>query len=416
VSPASPVAPIGTGANSSALPGGTFFRPDHGPGSPGYRMCSVTVMDTADPGIRFNDRGESQFVSIYRERTAREILRGEPGRERWNEIVRSIRRGRESIDCICGVSGGVDSSLVLLRAVQAGLKPLAVHMDNGWNDELAVANIERLTHGLGVELHTEVLDWESFRGLQRAFFRASVPNVEMVTDHAINATLFRLASSLGVPRMLSGSNLATEAFLQTNAGHDNKDWTHIRALHRRFGDVPIGSYPYMSKARYAYAIALRGVRFIPALNYLDYDRDAAKRELAAEHGWRDYGRKHGESAFTRFFQEHYLPVKFGIDKRRAHLSCQILAGQLTREQALLELEKPLWAPGELEPAVRFACRKLGFDDAQWRAIMAAPPLAHDRYPTDWAFRDNAHPLYQMFRRLATGRGSKQSPATDGSGA
>ncbi len=393
-----------------------FFRLGHGSGSSGYRMCSVTVMDTADPGIRFNDRGESQFVSIYRERTAREILTGERGQTQWNAIVQSIRRKRADFDCICGVSGGVDSSLVLLRAVQAGLKPLAVHMDNGWNDELAVANIEQLTRKLGVELHTEVLDWESFRGLQRSFFRASVPNVETVTDHAINSTLFRLATKLGVPRMLSGSNLATEAFLQTNAGHDNKDWVHIRAVHRLLGDVPIGSFPGMSKARYAYSIVLRGVRFIPVLNYLDYDRNSAKQELMAECGWRDYGRKHGESTFTRFFQEYYLPVKFGIDKRRAHLSCQILAGQLTRAQALLEMDKPLWAPGELEPAVQFTCRKLGFDANEWNTIMKAPPLPHNHYPTDWAFRDNAHPLYQAFRRMATSRKTMDNSKSNGASA
>jgi hypothetical protein len=360
-------------------------------------------MDTSDPGIRFSENGESQFVSLYKDRVSKEVLTSEFGKDRWRLIIQRIKKRRSGINCICGVSGGVDSSLVLLRAVQAGLRPLAVHMDNGWNDELAVANIEQLTHKLGVELHTEVLDWNTFRGLQKSFFRASVPNVETVTDHAINATLFRLATKLGVPQMLSGSNLATEAFLQTNAGHDNKDWIHIRAVHRLFGETPIGSYPSMSKLRYAYAIALRGVRFLPVLNYLDYDKNAAKRELQTEYGWRDYGRKHGESTFTRFFQEYYLPVKFGIDKRRAHLSCQILAGHLSRNDALLEIAKPLWAPSELEAAIEFVCRKLGFSESEWNAIMTAAPLPHHHFRTDWAFRQNSHPMYQALRRMATGR-------------
>ena len=150
-------------------------------------------------------------------------------------------------------------------------------------------------------------------------------------------------------------------------------------------------------------IALRRVRFIPVLNYLDYDRNAAKKELESGYGWRDYGRKHGESTFTRFFQEYYLPVKFGIDKRRAHFSCQILAGHKSREDALEEMTKPLWAPGELEPAIDFACRKLGFSASEWNTIMKAAPLPHSHYPTDWAFQKNSHPMYQYFRRMATGR-------------
>ena len=172
----------------SAITSEEFFRPSHTSASADYRMCRTTIMDTTDPGIRFNDHGDSQFVSLYEDRTLKEILHGELGSQQWSSIVSKIKTNRRGINCICGVSGGVDSSLVLLRAVQAGLRPLAVHMDNGWNDELAVANIEELTRRLGVELHTEVLDWDTFRGLQRSFFRASVPNVETVTDHAIIAT------------------------------------------------------------------------------------------------------------------------------------------------------------------------------------------------------------------------------------
>jgi len=366
-------------------------------------------MDTSDPGIRFNDQAVSQFVDLYHKRQAQEICRGQVGRDRFQSIVTRIKQTRrKGVNCICGVSGGVDSSLVLLRAVQAGLKPLAVHMDNGWNNELAVANIEQLTQKLGVELHTEVLDWESFRGLQRAFFWASVPNVEMTTDHAINATLFKLAMKLRLPHILSGSNLATEAFLPTNAGHDNKDWVHIRAIHKKFSDFPLVSYPRLTRVQFAYSILFRGVRFVPVLNYLDYDREAAKNELKSSYGWRDYGRKHGESTFTRFFQEYYLPQKFGIDKRRAHLSCEILAGHLTRDRALQELQKPLWTVGELEPAIEFVCRKLGFNRPSWEQIMTASPLPHDTYPTDWAFRANDHRFYQAVRRIATGNSSNNT--------
>jgi hypothetical protein len=379
-----------------------LFRPGHGPLSPDYRLCKTTVMDTSDPGLRFDGNGECHLVRFYRDREAAEVKRGEVGAKAFRDLARRVRR-RNGFNCICGVSGGVDSSLVLLRAVEAGFRPLAVHVDNGWNEELAVANIERLTSSLNVPLHTEVLDWEEFRDIQRSFFLASVPNVEMVTDHALLAALFRTARRMGAPCILSGSNHATEAFLPTNASYQNKDWIHIRALHRRFGSLPIRTFPHLSKASFAWSVLARGIRFVPVLNWLDYQREAAKQELSARCGWRDYGRKHGESKFTRFFQEHYLPVKFGIDKRRAHLSCQVLAGEISRADALAELERPMWGHGELRQTEDFVRRKLGFSDEDWRQIMSAPPRSHLDYPTDPFFRNNDTWGFGVLRRLATGR-------------
>jgi N-acetyl sugar amidotransferase len=398
----------------TGAPAAIIFRPNHGPFSHGYRICTTTVMDTSDPGLTFDSDGNCQFVKAYKQRREIELKSGAEGKEHFRALVDRIRRPR-GFDCICGVSGGVDSSLVLLRAVEAGLRPLAVHVDNGWNHELAVANIERITRALSVELHTEVLDWEEFRDLQRSFFLASVPNVEMVTDHAINATLFRLASEVGAKAILSGSNLSSEAFLPTNAGLDNKDWTHIRAVHRRFGRVSVQRFPHLSAARFAYLILVRRVRFIPILNYLEYNRDAAKAELAAKCGWRDYGRKHGESRFTRFFQEHYLPVKFGVDKRRAHLSCQILAGHISREAALESLRRPLWQPGEVETETDFVCKKLGFSMQEWAEIMAARPRSHFEYPTNPLFRSYESPGYQWLRSIATGRATYRAARSPNDG-
>jgi N-acetyl sugar amidotransferase len=384
------------------------FRPNHGPLSPGYRICKTTVMDTSDPGLRFDDAGNCHFVRSFDDRRSREVVDGATGRANFQAMANRIRRS-SGPDCICGVSGGADSSLVLLRAVQAGLKPLAVHVDNGWDEELAISNIERLTSTLGVELHTEVLDWDEFRDLQRSFFLASVPNVEMATDHAIVAALFRVASKLGLPYILSGSNYSTEGFLPTNASYQNKDWYHIRSLQKQFGKVPLRTYPHLSKAGFAWHVLARGVRFLPVLDQLDYDREAAKCELANALGWRDYGRKHGESKFTRFFQEHYLPTKFGIDKRRAHLSCQILSGSITRQHALEELSKPMWTGDELLQAQEYVCRKLQFTPEAWASVMAERPKSHFEYPTDPFFRYSDGVLFRAFRLIATGR--RQHKAT-----
>jgi len=378
------------------------FRPDHTSESPGYRMCRTTVMDTTDPGIKFEANGDSHFVNYYKKRKKLEIREGENGKLIISNIVKSIKQ-KTKINCICGVSGGVDSSLVLLRAVQNGLKPLAVHVDNGWNNELAVENIEKITKKLDVELYTEVLNWELFRDFQKSFFKASVPNIEMITDHTIVATLFKVASNIGVNYILSGSNLSTEAFLPTNSGHDNKDWKHIRAIQKKFGEKKITKWNKLNSLEFLYMILVKKIKFIPFLNYLDYNRDEAKKELLDTCGWKDYGRKHGESLFTRFFQEYYLPKKFGIDKRRAHLSCQILAGQISRDEALNQLNKPLWEPGELEDIIRYVQLKLGFSEQEWQKILTAEPRSHENYPINWIFRYSEKAGYKLLRSIATDR-------------
>jgi N-acetyl sugar amidotransferase len=384
---------------------GSPFRPGHGQESPGYRMCSVSIMDTTDPGIRFDDNGVCDYVHRFRRRFAAETSGGLEQGVQFDRMIKQAKSRRGPYNVICGVSGGVDSSMVLVHAVRLGLKPLAVHVDNGWNHELAVANIEQLTRRLHVDLAVEVLDWQAFSAIQRSFFRASVPNVETPTDHAIVSVLFRFARKNRIPLILSGSNLATEGFNHSNAGHDNKDWVHIRSIHRQFGDSPAKAYPGMSRWDLLRSIVVDRVRFLPVLDRLGYDRGLAKQELAADWGWRDYGRKHGESVFTRFFQEHYLPTKFGIDKRKSHLSCQILAGQMTREDALAELAKPLWQDGELEEVSEYVRRKLRFDEAEWAAVMASEPCPHAAYPTDPWFRRRRGRAYQALRLLATGRGS-----------
>lgn len=386
----------------SRISSSEWFRPRHGPRSPGYRMCETTVMDTSDPGILFDRNGNSQFVRIFREKTKKEVKSDKKQKFIFEKVVKSILQ-KKGINCICGVSGGVDSSTVLLRAVQAGLRPLAVHLDNGWNDELAVSNIEILTKKLDVELYTHVLDWESFRSLQRSFFKASVPNVEMATDHAIVAVLYQIANRFGLKHILTGSNISSEAFLQTNAGHDNKDWHHIRSIHKKFESISLKNYPHLNSAQFCYMILFKKIKYIPFLNYFNYNRDSAKDELITRIGWKDYGRKHGESKFTRFFQEYYLPEKFGIDKRRAHLSCQILAGQITREEALHQLSRPLWKPGELEENTQYVCSKLGFSSDEWKMLMSAPPRTHYSYPFNPFFKHQNSQIYQFLRRTATAR-------------
>ena len=372
-----------------------------------YQICTKTVMDSSDPDIRFDSDGVCHHWHEFQERAGKELYHGDEGLCRAREMTEAIKKETESkeYDCLIGLSGGVDSSYVAwLLVKELGLRPLAVHMDNGWNSELAVSNIERIVKKLDIDLHTEVLDWEEFRELQKALFRASVGNVEMATDHAINATLFRMARQFKIRHILSGSNLNTEGIVQHGGwAHDNKDWINLRDINSRHGTRPLVTYPRLTPFAFAWSILFRGVRYLPVLNFFDYNKLEAMELLERELGWREYGRKHGESLFTRFFQEYYLPEKFKVDKRRSHFSSLICAGQMTREEALVEMEKPMFEDGEKERLIEFACKKLEFSEDEWAEVMANPPAPHTRFRTSKVLSSRGHWLYRWGRKIATGR-------------
>ena len=372
-----------------------------------YQICTKTVMDTSDPEIGFDEEGVCHHWHEFQDRVDKELYNGEEGCRRAQAMASDIKRETKGkrYDCLIGLSGGVDSSYVAWVVVkELGLRPLAVHMDNGWNSELAVSNIERIVKKLDIDLHTEVLDWEEFRELQKAFFRASVGNVEMATDHAINATLFAQARKQGIRHILSGSNLNSEGIVQHGGwAHDNKDWPNLWDINRVYGTRKLVTYPRLTPLSFAWSILVRGVRYLPVLNYFDYDKRSAMDLLARELGWREYGRKHGESLFTRFFQEYYLPEKFGVDKRRSHFSSLICAGQMTREAALVELEKSMFESGEKEHLIKFACKKLEFTKEEWAKIMSTAPAPHTAFATSRVLSSRQHWLYRWGRKIATGR-------------
>jgi len=374
-----------------------------------YQICTKTVMDTSDPEISFDSEGVSNHYHNFMLRQEKEVFDGAEGRRRASDIADSIKRetSGKPYDCLIGLSGGVDSSYVAHVVVNdLGLRPLAIHMDNGWNSELAVSNMENIINRLNIDLHTEVLDWLEFRELQKALFRASVGNVEMTTDHAINATLFRLTRQFGIRHIISGSNLNSEGILQSAFwGHDNKDWVNIRDINDRFGTRPLKTYPRLSPFEFASSIFVRKVRFIPILNYVEYDKSQAMDFLERELGWRNYGRKHGESIFTRFFQEYYLPEKFDVDKRRSHLSSLICSGQMTRDEALQELDKPLFERNEKEELIEFVCKKLEFSRNEWDGIMKTAPKAHTAFKTSKILGTRHQWFYKYGRKIATGRDS-----------
>jgi N-acetyl sugar amidotransferase len=293
------------------------------------------------------------------------------------------RQGKgKPYDCIMGLSGGVDSSYLAWLAVKKlDLRPLVVHVDAGWNSELAVNNIQSIVQRLGLDLHTLVVDWEEIRDLQRSYFRAGIANLDVPQDHAFFASLLKEARKYGIRDILNGGNMQTESILPDAWGYDASDPTSIQGIQDRFGSVRLKRYPMTSNLeRLIINPYIRRMRSHRPLEYIDYNKDEAKELLKSELGWRDYGGKHYESVFTKFFQAHYLPTKFGYDKRLAHLSSLIVSGQMTKQQARAEMQQPLYDPIELEEDRIYWVKKLGLTMDEYTRVMAEKPSFYSDFP------------------------------------
>jgi len=276
----------------------------------------------------------------------------------------------------------VDSTYVALMAKRLGLRPLIVHFDNSWNSELATKNIENIISTLGFDLYTLVVDWQEFRDLQRAYLKASVVDIEAITDHAIFGTLYRLAAKHDIKYILSGANVVTEAILPSHWIWNKSDHENIRDIHAQFGQVPLKTYPLFTARQKRFDMVRKKIETFDLLNYLPYNKKEVKQAITAELGWRDYGGKHYESVFTRFYQGYILPAKFGIDKRKAHLSNLIFSGQIQKQEALDELQAPIYDPAQLKEDYVFVLKKLGFSVDEFEKIMAAPRREHREFRTE----------------------------------
>lgn len=376
-----------------------------------YQICSCCVMDTTDPDITFDAEGVCNHCRNYAVMAKPIVDRANSGAAS-DDLARVIERMKQQgkgrdYDCIIGLSGGVDSTYVALKVKEFGLRPLAVHFDSGWNSELAVHNIENIVKKLDIDLMTFVADWEEMRDLQLAFLRSSVANCDTPTDHAFLAVLYKTASRHGIRSMVTGTNFATEFILPKAWGYSPADLVHLRAIHKRFGSVPLRRYPTLGFVRrYFYYPVLRGVRTVRILNYLPYVKSEVKAEIADKLGWRDYGGKHHESVFTRFFQTCYLPRKFGYDKRRAHLASLIVSGQMSREEALCELEQPNVTDEMLREDTAFVAKKLGISMQEMEEILDSPGKSYREYPTEeilYRIKDELWSRIKKFRGINTAR-------------
>ena len=365
------------------------------------KVCSKTVMDNSDPDIQFDADGVSNWWHDYHAEVARRPTPDARDRllEEALEKVRAGGRGKP-YDCLLGLSGGVDSSYMAYLCKQWGLRPLVLHFDNGWNDELAVANIETIVKKLGYTLETFVMNWPEFRDLQRAYFKASVIDLDVPTDHMIFGALYRVARERGIKYILSGSNFATEWLLPRAWYFPKGDLVNLKGIHRAYGERPLKSLPKIGVWQKAYYERLLGIREIPMLELIPYSKREAKRVLMVELGWRDYGGKHYESVFTRFYQGYILPTKFGVDKRKAHLSNLILNGEMTRDEALAELQKPTDEPARQQADKRYVAKKLGWSEREFEDVLAIPPRSHREFGVDHGQAQFANAVISRLQPLA----------------
>ena len=366
-----------------------------------YQQCSVSLMDTiADPQISFDEQGICNYYYEYREQDKRSVVRGEQGLQLLEETIEKIKangKGKK-YDCITGVSGGVDSTYLVYLAKKYGLRVLVVHFDNGWNSEIAVKNIENIIGKLGFDLYTLVVNWEEFRDIQLSYFKADVVDIEAITDHAIIATMYKLALDNDLKYILSGTNIVTEATLPRHWIFNKVDHKNIQAIHKQYGTVALKTYPFFD-TRLKKLAEMNGIESLSLLNYVDYNKAAIKETISKELGWRDYGGKHYESIFTRFYQGYILPVKFHIDKRKAHLSNLIFSGQISREQALQEMRHPIYDPKQLAEDKVFALKKLGFSESEFDAYLSRARREHTEFAVEKGFFDE-YPLLRGLKPFA----------------
>lgn len=369
-----------------------------------YRICTRCVMDTTDPEITFDDSGVCNHCRKFDEVTSKRWFPNEAGVRKLKNIVEQIKvagTGRP-YDCILGLSGGVDSSYLALKASEWGLRPLVVHVDAGWNSELAVANIEAIVKHCGYHLHTHVVDWEEMCDLQLAYLKAAVANQDVPQDHVFFASLYHFAIQNGIRYILSGGNIATESIFPNSWHGSAMDAINLLAIHRKYGKKRLNNYSTIGFLQYYFWYPfVKGMRTVRPLNYMPYDKAQAIAKLESSIGWRSYGRKHGESVFTKFFQNYYLPTRFGYDKRRPHLSSLIVSGQMSREEAIIKLEEPLYDPEELETDIAYFCKKLQISRTEFDQFMVSPIHHYSDFP-NWDCRQRFLKKCQAFVERVTG--------------
>lgn len=363
-----------------------------------YQICTRCVMDTSDPVIEFNDEGHCNHCNEFLTKRSRHNYQGEKSDNQLLSLVKEMKvsgKGKE-YDCIIGLSGGIDSSYAAFIAKKHGLRVLGVHLDNGWNSEEAVQNINNIAIKLDIDYESFVLNWDEFKDIQLAFLKASVPEAETPTDVAIPAALHKIASKYGVKHIISGGNFATEGILPKYWHYNAKDTTYFKHIIKSFSNQKIKTFPLFGYKQEMYYKLVKKIKIVYLLNHVPYSKDEAMKLLKEKLNWRYYGGKHYESKYTGFIQSYYLFHKFNIDYRRAMYSTQICTGEVNRQDALIKLEGKPFDYEKVEKEIKYIAKKLGVTTEKLKSICDLPAKWYTDYPND---EKKLALIYDSYRKL-----------------
>lgn len=376
-----------------------------------YQQCAYCVMDTTDPEIVFDNNGQCNHCRAYLQKVRNLTHQGESSDQQLLALAEKIKSAGKNkpYDCVIGVSGGVDSSYTCYLAKKLGLRPLAVHMDNGWNAKEAVKNIKTICDSLDIDYVSQVINWEEFKDIQLAFLKASIVEMEIPTDVAIPHFLHKVAAENKIKYILSGGNMAGEAILPRTWFYYPKDSKLLKSIHRKYGTREVSSYPTFDYLNEIYYKFVKGIRILYPLNYVPYSKSDAMTLLMEELGWLQYGGVHHESMFTRIVLSYLQPTKFNVDYRKCTLSAQICNGITTREEALATLEKSPYDPEKIQEEKAYVAKKFGLSLSEFEEILSLPPKSYRDYPNNERLLDF---IYSTYRRLFGGERSYHNAGYD----
>jgi N-acetyl sugar amidotransferase len=366
-----------------------------------YQICNNCIMDTSDSSIDFDDNGHCVYCNNFYSTILPHWNYGEGGQTKLHKVIEKIKLDglNKDFDCIIGISGGLDSSyLAYFAKEELGLRPLLFHVDAGWNTDKAVGNIEKLVDGLGLDLYTEVIDWEEMKDLQVSFLKSQIPHQDIPQDTAFFSTLYKFARENKIKYVLTGGNFSTECIREPEewGAYPGIDRTLIHDIHSKFGSSQLKTFPiidvFVSKIYYKYIL---GMQVFKPLDLISYIKKDAEIELQKKFGWESFQHKHHESRFTRFFEDYWLPRKFGFDRRRAHFSSLILTDQLSRKEALIRIKTPELDEHKLECEFEYIAHKLDLDVDQLKAIFRSENKVSSDYKSKRKFVDFSAKIMTM---------------------
>ena len=374
-----------------------------------YKICANCVMDTTDSKITFDEKGVCDHCNTYYADILPKWHTDDRGHKALEEIIDKIKKEGEGkdFDCLMGMSGGIDSSYLLYVMVEKyGLRPLVFHVDAGWNSQIAVNNIERLVDGLGLDLYTEVINWEEIKDLQLAFFKSGVSHVDTPQDHSFFATMYKFASKHKIKHILTGGNYSTECVRNPLEWmYYQSDSIQLKDIYKKYGTGELKDYPISNILWHkVYLPYIKGIKLIRPLDFVPYNKDEAMQLLVDKFGYQKYPQKHFESRFTRFYEGYWLPMKFGFDTRKVQYSSLILTDQMTRDEALESLLKPAYDPKTIKQDFEYIATKLGISVEELQSYMDAPNKTYKDYKS----QDNIYNMgAKVMRALGLEKGGKR---------